>query len=292
MSKFKTGAAAIAEAATSGSGGGKFTPEFFWKEGQERFIQFITPLDQIPKVPAYGVNVSTDGKTRMRSFIDNKGVEGVEYYNPLRDRFELEPQFKNMAVVVELEPVYDEVADRKKRVGFKVLERTFTPERGEHAGEEVSVPNVGVLIQTGKFFSYLTTWEEDKGPITETVFAIKRSDSKPVTYQWVPYEVNPVTKESEAVELDEEVLNAVDLDAYEEMLMSPARFHEWIDPLEDDAEPDRYAAQRKREREGKATEAKTKQKKVVAKEESDVEDSGDEDLDAKAKFAKLKEQFA
>ena len=289
MSRFAKGAEAIRSAAAGSGGGGKFTPEFFWKEGEERYIQFITPLEEIQKVPAYAVNINPErNKVTMRTFIDNRGFDDVEYYNPLRERWGLEPMNKNIAVVVEVEPVYEDVSGRKKRVGFQVKERTFTYQRGERAGEEVSVPNVGILIQTGKFFNYFNSWEEDKGDIREAVFKVERNNGKPVSYNTMGFEVNPTTKKDEKVELSEEVLEAVDLDEYIDMLMSPQRYHDLLDELPDDHVPDTFAARRKQEQSQKSA----KETPAPSRSKAEVDDDEDEDDVASETFAKLKSKFS
>lgn len=290
MAKFPTGADAILASAEAAKGGGKkFSPELFWRDGDERYIQFITPLAQIPTVPAYNVRVGTSQTTQkaiMRTLIDPRPVEGKDAYNPLAERWGLEPKPKQIAVAVELEPVFEKVDGRKKRTGFKVSERTFTYQKGDRAGEEVTVPNVGVVINTHLFFKYLTTWDEDKGDITQTPFKVVRvGGDKNTTYNFIPYE-------GEKVELNETVLAEIDLDAHIDMLMSAERYRELIDPLPDDFVPDRYAA---------ARQAKAQQiDRTPVAEEVEVDDESSapadeapvsEDAEAEAKLADLRARF-
>ena len=293
MAKFPTGADAILASAEAAKGGGKkFSPELFWRDGDERYIQFITPLNQIPTVPAYNVRVGTSkvtGKAIMRTLIDPRPVEGKDAYNPLADRFELQPKDKQIAVAVELEAVYEKVEGRKKRTGFKVSTRTFTYQKGDRAGEEVTVPNVGVIVNTHLFFKYLTTWDEDKGDIRETPFKVVRvGGDKNTTYSFIPYE-------GEAVELTDEVLSEVSLDSVIDMYMSADRYHELIDPLPDDFTPDRYAAARKAQAakiDRTVESAEVSDEAAAAAEAASVDDEPvSDDAAAEAKLNDLRARF-
>jgi hypothetical protein len=162
------GAAAIAAAAER-SGSGKFMPNFKWDNGETKYLQFLTPIEDVPTVLYHNFIITgfkDDGSPRYDSFISRRdeGIDGAEGYDPLIDRFQEVPSRRSIALAVELEPITETSGARKKIVGFDVATRQF-----EKEGKTVTVPNVALVIQSPSiFFGYLATFSDVK-PIESTI---------------------------------------------------------------------------------------------------------------------------
>jgi hypothetical protein len=226
FSRFQRGAAAVKTAA-AGTGGGGFTPRIIWKDDQEKkFVQFLTPMSDIPTVPMHQfihVSKTEDGKGFvMRDFIIAPD-EGEEPYDPIEEKFGERPSMKSIALAVELEPVWETVNGRRKAVDFNVKKRKWKDKDSkEHSG-----PAVGLVINApSNFFGHLATIDED-APIEEQIFAVTRNGKDTNTsYTFV--------KAGNAIELELPEDQLTNLDSYLEELADPERMRKLIEPLADD----------------------------------------------------------
>ena len=271
MAKFRRGADAIKQSAKSG-GSGSFTPMLTWKAGEKKYVQFVTPLEEVPTVLYHNfirVSDTDDGRPVYRSFISRRdpALDGPNGYDPIWDRgYPAKP--RQIAVAVELEPVYGAgTGNRKKIESFSVKQREYTNKNGE----TVSVPAVGLIVQSHIFFGPLTTADEEGYPLSESVMLISRRGGD----QNTAYDVIPV---GDAIELNLPEEAMVDLDAYLDELSDEARVRELIDPLPDGWVLDRFAE--------KNRQAKAKQNQRTAPvEEEAPEPSRD------SRFARMRQEM-
>jgi hypothetical protein len=210
MPDFRRGAAAVQESldkAKSGGGDFKpFVPNIFWTDPEkdadnsERYIMFLNPIEDIPKVdlidyvPA-GSGKRADGSkyTRFDQVIARTDPAIGEEKDPMVETWDAEPKEKLIAVAVELEPTFTEVKGRKRPTGFAVLtnsfERRIRDEKGDltEETEEVTTPVVGFVTQSPhNFFNLVTSFDQQNAPIEETAIKVSRLDSK--TYKIDGYE--------------------------------------------------------------------------------------------------------
>jgi hypothetical protein len=202
--EMRKGAAAIAEAAERGGGGDfrPFVPQIFWKDdGEEKFLRFLTPLDEVPLFEYHdwipvGKGEKADGSTytKFEQFISRKDPYIGEEYDDLQDRLDVDPKPRLFGIAVELEPVIETVKGRPRPVGFEVKTRTFKRKDDEGNEEEVTAPEIGIVVQaSSNFWGYLSSYDAGTGPIEDIAFQIKRRGKKTETaYDFIPLEGRPI----------------------------------------------------------------------------------------------------
>lgn len=175
MAKFRTGADAIRQSAESRGSSKDFAPQVTWKGGETKYIQFITPLEDVPTVEMYQYMVvghKDNGDPIYRTFISPRDPallsDNPDARDYLRERG-LFPKRRQVALAVELEPQIETVRGKRRPVGFTVAERTYTKEDSS----ELIVPAVGVIIQSHVFFSWFATFAEDYD-VQDHVFKVTR----------------------------------------------------------------------------------------------------------------------
>lgn len=253
MAKFRRGADAIKAAATR-TGGGKFTPTFKFDTDKPTYIQFLTELDDIPTVLMHRfiiVGQREDGKPIYEHFISRRDpiLDGPEGYDPLADRFGVNPTNRTIALAVELEPVWSGGSGTRKTIkGFDIATRQFTTKDDETK----EVPAVALIIESPfTFFDQLTAIADMGEEITEKVFAVKRNGKGTDT----SYTLLPVGDALDFEDELDEFFEDFDFEAYLDDLADEDRVHEFIDPLPDDAKVTMYPPK------GKAKDAKAAKEK-------------------------------
>lgn len=162
--------------------GGKWRPfiqNFFWKDGDERFLLFLNPISDIPKVMMQEVWLANGRK----AYAIARTTPAIgEKKDPIQDTWQYKPVERYVAVAVELEPEMKEVRGRPRPVGFTVATRKFErkiwdEETNEATGEteEVQAPIVGMVIQSASnFFRHVAHKDAKNGPITECAVQVTR----------------------------------------------------------------------------------------------------------------------
>ena len=149
---------------------GKFTNQFWWSDGDRKFLAFTTPAADIPKVLIHGfVKVPTgdDEKPfRNGTFFCRKDPafaedgDGTCY---VCDVLDLKPTVRFAAMAVELEPEFE---------GKKVTGLSVKYNKGQ---DDKEYPQVGLILQSKKlFFAYLGAYNETRADITTVVFDVLR----------------------------------------------------------------------------------------------------------------------
>jgi len=265
--------------------GGKFMPNLKWEAGETKYIQFITPVEEIVTVLFHNFIVTgyreEDGKPIYNSFISrrDRAIDGQDGYDELIDRFEVTPSQRSIALAVELEPVFKTSGKRKTIEGFEVAERTF-----ENAdGDEKTVPAVHLIIQSpGNFFGWLSTFADMK-PIESSIFAVKRVGKTTDTrYDWMETDAEPIDLEGILDEVE------FDFDAYLENLADEDRMRELIGPLPDDFKVNPYQ-QKKGKGGGGGKSTRTQAKEEDAAPEAAEEP--EEPASRSRRFSKLREEM-
>lgn len=254
----RKGSEAMKKAASSGGKKGGYVPNLRWKEDQEKhYVLFLQSVEEIPTVLYHkmmdcGVNEKT-GKTLWRDFISQRdpeiaklnGLSPADAYDPLDDRG-YRPTSRSIAVVCEMEPVL---------VGGKIdsfvpMTRTF--ERNVEGGgkEEVTEPAVSLVIEApGVFFSPVTAYADEVGPIEDQVFLVRREGKD----QNTKYSAIAMNKEFETPENAEDAIKR--LEEHVESLADENRMRELVDSLPEDHVFNKYAKMK-----GGKAEAKTSSK--------------------------------
>ena len=180
--EFPRGADEIEKSATSrGDGDGKWRPfiqNFFWKDGDDRFLLFLNPISDIPKVLMQEVWLESGRK----AYAIARTTPAIgEKKDPIQDTWQYKPIERYVGVAVELEADMKEVRNRPRPVGFHVLTRKFDrrifDDKGEATGEteEVEAPIVGMVVQSASnFFRHVAHKDAKDGPITECAVQITR----------------------------------------------------------------------------------------------------------------------
>lgn len=244
-----------------------FTPHIVWKDSPKedentRFVQFLTPAAEIPSVLMHQwimVGTREDGKPDYQEFISRKNRDEngdlvyEDGYDPIWDRFGIEPKERRIAVAIEMKEVIEKVNGRNKRMGFVPDTRTYEKDGVEHTVLAVKLVNQAPFT----FWNYLRELEDER-PLNDYVWRIKRTGgSRDTAYSFI--DAGP------AVELEISDDEMVDLDAHLEHLASIDRVREMIDPLPDSAKLTRF------------DKAKGKGKKAAAPREDSEEESGEVD---------------
>jgi hypothetical protein len=170
MATFRKGTDLIKEQA-SRSGGGKFTRNIYWKDGDVKNVLFLTPAQQIPKVLLHQFVQIPDDRFekgyRNEMFLCRKDpsmtVESSGVCE-LCDDIGHEASERFVALAVDLDSVDGE---------YKV--KTVSVKRDD--GTTAEYPQWGLVIQGAKnFFSWLAAYDNPaKGrDITKTVFEVVR----------------------------------------------------------------------------------------------------------------------
>lgn len=203
--EFQRGKAAIEEAAkNSGKKFAPFTPQITWKDGDEKYIRFLTPIDEAASVLLHewvdcGEKVFNEGTKNEKRvtdwgfFISRKDPAIGEETDPLEEKGS-SPKKRVLAVAVELEPIMNESGTGRTRPkGFTVKTQEYT-RKTDDGDEEVTAPVIGVITQASKnFFKLLVSHSESEGPIEDTAFKVRRvgGDSE-TAYNFTPYFDQPM----------------------------------------------------------------------------------------------------
>lgn len=198
--EFQRGKAAIEEAAkNTGKSFQPFTPQISWKAGDEKYIRFLTDIDDAPSVLLHewidcGVKKMGDKEfTDWGFFLSRKDPALGEDEDPLTNKGS-DPKKRIMAVAVELEPILaDSGNGRSRPKGFTVKTQEYT-RKTEDGDEVVTAPVIGIITQASKnFFKLLVSHSESEGPIQDTPFKVRRigGDSE-TAYNFTPYFDQPV----------------------------------------------------------------------------------------------------
>lgn len=256
MATFRRGAEAIQAAATR-SGGGKFTPTFKFEAGETKYLQFLTGIDDIPTVLMHRfviVGHREDGNPIYENFISRRdsALDGPDGYDPLIDRFGLQPTQRCVALAVELEPQWSSGSGSRKTIkGFDVATRQFTTKDDETK----EVPNVALVIESPyTFFQPITTLADMGENVEEAIFAVKRTGKQTDTsYTFL--------RVGDAIDLEEELdefFEEFDFDKWLEDLADEDRIHDLIDELPDNFVVSKFAKKAK----GKKDEGKEEKKET------------------------------
>ena len=273
MSKFRKGADGFKRPA--GGGPRNWINQVQWKDGDRIFLQFLTPLAHIPTVLWHEyiiVGYRDNGKPRFEQFVSGKdpGIGGPDGYDPIWDRFDIAPKSRSIAIAAVLDPIEVKQGAKKRISGVDVNMRTYE----NRDGEEVSKPNIGLVIQSSfNFFGWLETFENDSGvAIEDAVFSVTRRGAKnPVSYDFVHVSsVEAPFKIEVEGEGDDSTFNiagfppgvtAEDIPNLEEYLVKlgdPDRYKELIDPLPDDFVLSQYADKKPAKSNGRPAQAQEK----------------------------------
>lgn len=191
MPDFRRGASAISDAQkkTKSSGGSiqTFTPEFFWKDGDEKFLLFLNSISDIPTaeivsfIPVKAKKADGETYTRYERVIARTDRAIGDDSDPMVEQWDGKARDTCIAVAVELEPTYQEVKGRKRPNGFSVkvreFERRVRDEDGELTDQYVSVaaPEIAFICASPwNFFNVLTSYDETEAPIEETPVKVTR----------------------------------------------------------------------------------------------------------------------
>lgn len=229
--KFARGTEAMEQADRARSGGNRFTPYLGLKPGEKKYIQFLTPLDEIPGALLHQFIVTAyneKGEPSYANFISprDKAIDGPSASDPIQDKFDINPAYRLFAVGVEMEPETKNVSGRKKIIGFEPAMREWT----DKDDEVHEVPVAGIVIQAkGNFFSHLQSWEEETdNDMTSVIWSVSRDENKKQpTYSFVD-------TTHEAIDVSDFAEELPDLDAFLNEIADQDRLHALIDPLDED----------------------------------------------------------
>lgn len=267
-----------ARAAGTRTGGGKFTPTHRFTPNEVKFLQFLTPFDEIPTALFHRficVGYREDGSKIYRDFISplDESIDGPSGSDPLVDRFGSNPSSRCIGLAVELTPQYEQKGSRKAIVGWDVVEREYT----DSDGDEKTVPNVALVIESPfTFFNHLGV-VDDQQAIEECIVSVTRTGKSTDT----SYTILPVGEALTDDQLDEagieEFFEDFDFEAYLEELMDQDRLHEYIDPLDDDFVVNPYAKKGKGGKKDDKSEArKGRRSRQKAEPEAEAEETAEE----------------
>jgi hypothetical protein len=235
MPNFRKGGAAILSnppRANAGASDGTPRPQFLqWAQEEKKFIQFITPLEEIPRVKMHQFIITgqrEDGSFIYNDFVSRRdaGIDGPDGYDPIWTRFDMQPRDRCVAAAAALEPIRNAEG---KITGWDIA--TKTTKKGE------SVPEIGLIIQhPANFFSWLATYESDTGnAIQDRVFTVtRRGEGINTRYDFIATDQSPVDPGALAE------YGVPDIDEYLTYLSDENRMRSLIDPLPDDAKISRF----------------------------------------------------
>lgn len=235
MPNFRKGGAAILHNPAPATGfvnDGNPRPQFIqWAQEEKKYIQFITPLEDIPRVKMHQFIITgqrDDGSPIYNDFVSRRdaGIDGEDGYDPIWTRFDLVPRDRCVAAAAALEPTRNAEG---KIDGWNIA--TKTTRKGD------SVPEIGLIIQhPANFFSWLATFESDTGASIENcIFSVTRRGEKISTrYEFIKTDMP-------AVDLSDYADKIPDIDEYLTFLSDENRVRSLIDPLPDNAKLSRFA---------------------------------------------------
>lgn len=290
--KFQRGAEAMEQADKSRGGGNRYTPYVKWATGEKKYVQFLTPLDEVPGVLFHQFIITeynAKGEPTFNNFISprDKSLDGPSGSDEIQDRFKVNPLYRLFAVAVEVEPVKEKVNGKSKIVGFEPKTRTWT----DREDEEHEVPVSGLVIQAKpNFFGHLATWQEETGnEMTSVIWSVSRdTNKKQPTYTFV--EVGEA--------LDTEGMEDLpDLDATLQEWGNMDRYEELITPLDDDFPISQYGQRGKKKDDEDAKPARRRSAKVKAEPaeqaepEEDFESTEEKVSTRKGKLSRLRQSI-
>lgn len=194
MPDFRRGADAIANAQKKSASGGEFkpfTPEFFWKDKDEKFLLFLNPIEDIPTaevisfIPIEGKKADGEKYTRYERVIARTDAVIGEDTDPMVEEWDGKPRDTCIAAAVELEPTFETIKGRKRPTGFTVKTREFERKVRDEDGnpiddefEDVVAPEIGLIhASPHNFFNVVTSFDATEAPINETPVKITRVGS-------------------------------------------------------------------------------------------------------------------
>ena len=278
MASFRRGAEAI-QAATKNTGSGKFTPVFKFEEGETKYVQFLTSIEDVPTVLMHQfiiVGHREDGNPKYERFISRRdpALDGAEGYDELIDRFGSNPSQRCIALAVELEPQFEKKGTKKVLAGFDVAMREYT----DSEGNEKEVPNVALVIESPyTLYTHLTAFS-DLEPIEDVIFGVKvTGKGKDKTYT--------LMRAGEAIDFEDELdefIEEIDFEAWLDELADEERMKELISPLPDDFVVNKYAKKGKGKKEEASSGRSTRSRRAVEDEEPEAGDDSEEAEEAVA----------
>jgi hypothetical protein len=207
------------------SSGGKYTSFIGWKDGDTKLVYFVTPAEEIPKLKLHSfVEFPTDDGTRYDTLVCRKDPAFRDESNntcELCDRVGHTPTEKFVALAVELEAV----KDGKKIKGVTPLMRSYE----DRDGNEVEVPQVGLVIQASRnFFAPFVAWESRKD-LEETSFEVQREGASTDTkYYFFPVDAKPDLDDLEIPDLLDVIENMGSEGKYESVSeLAPGSQKSW-----------------------------------------------------------------
>jgi hypothetical protein len=242
MPNFRRGIDATREA-TARRGNAAFANYIYWgnksKEDRTKLVQFLTPLDEMLVVLWHEYIITgyrDNGKPIFSNFVSQRDrtVAGLDGEDPVHDIWGLKPKEKNILVAVELEPLREDSANKKKITGVRpVVARTYM----NKDGDEVEVPAIGFVIQSPfNFTNSLISWQEtqfetsdDPPKITDKVFRIVRGTEKPIQYDATALDGVP-TYDVANLQTDFPGFRLPDVDAFLEEMADLTRQKQLLDP--------------------------------------------------------------
>lgn len=234
MPNFRRGGAAILSnppRANSNINDGVPRPQFLqWAQDEKKYIQFVTPLEEIPRVKMHQFIITgqrDDGSFIYNDFVSRRdaGLDGEDGYDPIWTRFGMQPRDRCVAAAASLEPLR---GPDNKIQSWDIAAKTT--KKGE------SVPEIGLIIQhPANFFSWLATYESDTGnAIQDRVFTVtRRGEGINTRYDFIATDLPPVNPET----LADYIPN---IDEYLTHLADENRMRSLIDPLPDNAKISRF----------------------------------------------------
>jgi hypothetical protein len=247
------------------------------------------------------VGYKENGDRKYADFISRRdpSLDGPDGYDPLADRFGLNPSNRTIGVALELIPQWKQNGTKKVLAGFEPAMRTYT----NAEDEEVEVANIALVVESPfTFYTHLTAFADLK-PIEDVVFAVKRT-GKSTDTQYTFIEAGAALDDDEIGELVDEFLENFDIEEYLAGLADEEKVHELIDPLPDDFEVSRYAKKGKAKAEKKESSSTRKrgasarevEEPEAAVEEPEVEEESAAAEDApaprKRRFSELRKDMA
>lgn len=271
MPNFRKGAQVIAQSGQKSESGPRRPNMLNWESDEKKYIQFITPLEEIPTVLMHQYIITGErdnGSYIYNDFVSRKdpAFDGEDGYDPIWDRFEVQPRLKSVALAAVLQPV----RKNGKISGWEVASKQ------RYDGE--TVPDIGLILQTpSNFFRWLTTFADDTGnAIEDCVFSITRRGEK------ISTRYDFIKTEHPAIDLSEYSDHFIDVEDYLGSLGDEDRLRSLIDPLPDNAQVSRYG--------GKNTE-NTPRVNEMDTEQTPPWDGDDEAAPRNSRFSALKKQM-
>jgi hypothetical protein len=246
-------------------------PVFQFEVEKDKYIQFLTPMDQVPTVLMHQfiiVGTRDDGKPMYERFISRRdpSLDGPDGYDELIDRFGQTPSERTIFLAVEVDPMWSTGPGRKTIEGFDLAERKFT----NKDDEEIVVPAFGLIIESPFTFSNHLAATNDLTPIHETIFAVKRNGTGTDTSYTFVNTGQGALDVSE--ELDEFEKN-FDFEEYLDELADEDRMKDILGELPDDWRITAYDKRKKNKDKGKEDKPKQATRRRAAAPKGEPADS-------------------